>query len=148
LGRQQHQAEPIFEVIEDKGQSAARSRGDDGRPRAYRRLRWLLKRTGRYGTEGKMETDNLDPVLQRLDRIEAALAELLQQRTIKDWYGTDEVAEILSKAEFTVREWARLGRIHAQKRGSGRGKFQSWVVSHTELLRIQKEGLLPIQRPA
>jgi hypothetical protein len=94
-----------------------------------------------------METDNLDPVLQRLDRIEAALAELLRQRTIKDWYGTDEAAEILGKAEFTVREWARLGRIRAQKRGSGRGKHQSWVVSHTELLRIQKEGLLPIQRP-
>jgi transposase len=79
----------------------------------------------------------------RLDRIEIALSELVRQRTVRDWYSTDEVADILGKAEFTVREWARLGRIRAEKKGSGRGKYQSWVISHDELLRIQKEGLLP-----
>jgi hypothetical protein len=72
---------------------------------------------------------------------------LLSQRTVKDWYGTEELAQILGKAEFTVREWCRLGRVRAEKRGSGRGKFQSWVVSHAELQRIQREGLLPVQRP-
>ena len=62
--------------------------------------------------------------------------------TAKDWYTTGELAEILCKAEFTVREWCRLARS-AEKKSSGRGKYQSWVVSHEELLRIQKEGLLP-----
>jgi hypothetical protein len=90
-----------------------------------------------------MEPDQLDLVLERLDRIEAAIADLVRQRTVKEWYGTEEVAHILSKAEFTVREWARLGRIRAEKRGSGRGKYQSWVISHAELQRIQREGLLP-----
>lgn len=82
-------------------------------------------------------------VLERLERIEAALNLLVRQRTVKDWYTTDEVAELLGKDPFTVREWCRLRRVHAEKKGSGRGKYQAWVLSHQELLRIQKEGLLP-----
>ena len=70
---------------------------------------------------------------------------LVSQRTVKDWYTTDEVAKILGRAEFTVREWARNGRINAEKKGSGRGKYQSWVVSHIELLRFERDGLLPIK---
>lgn len=38
--------------------------------------------------------------------------------------------------------WARLGRINAEKRNNGRGPFRSWVVSHAELLRYRREGLL------
>jgi hypothetical protein len=82
-------------------------------------------------------------VLERLARIESALKTLVERQTVKDFYSTDELAVIFGKAEFTVREWCRKGRIKAQKRRSGRGKFQSWVVSHEELQRIQREGLLP-----
>jgi predicted site-specific integrase-resolvase len=95
-----------------------------------------------------MENEDLTLLLQRLDRIESALSELLRQRTVKDWYATDEVAQILGKAEFTVREWCRLGRIKAEKRMSGRGAFPAWVISHQELQRYQREGLLPVHRPA
>jgi transposase len=90
----------------------------------------------------------MDLLLERIDKVEAALDRLVRQGQVKDWYSTEEVAQILGKAEFTVREWARLGRIRAEKKHSGRGKFQSWVIAHAELLRIQKEGLLPILRPA
>jgi hypothetical protein len=79
----------------------------------------------------------------RLDRIESTLAVLLGRGTIKDYYSTDEFARLTDKAEFTVREWCRLGRVHAEKRRSGRGAFASWAISHQELLRYQKEGLLP-----
>ena len=72
-------------------------------------------------------------IAQRLDRVELLLAGLVVQRTLKPWYTTEEVAAILGKAKFTVREWCRLGRVHAQKRNSGRGRFQSWVISHDEL---------------
>jgi Helix-turn-helix domain len=82
-------------------------------------------------------------LLAKLSTIEAALAELRSQQTIRDWYSTDEVAKLLGKAEFTVREWCRLGRVHAEKRGSGRGAFKAWVISHIELQRLQREGLLP-----
>ena len=67
------------------------------------------------------------------------------ERSAHDAHPTqrDAGTGILGKAEFTVREWCRRRRIHAQKRRSGRGKFCSWVISHEELQRIQREGLLP-----
>jgi hypothetical protein len=79
----------------------------------------------------------------RLQRLEALLDRLVQQRVIKDWYSTAEVAQLLGKAEFTVREWCRLARVNARKRACGRGQTQEWVISHTELERIRNEGLLP-----
>jgi hypothetical protein len=90
-----------------------------------------------------MGNEELSLLLQRLDRIESALAELLRQRTIKDYYEIEEFAEIVGKAPFTCREWARLGRIQADKKNSGRGPHTRWAVSHQELLRYQREGLLP-----
>lgn len=80
---------------------------------------------------------------ERLEKIEGMLTVLVERERIKDFYTTDEFARLVGKREFTVREWARLGRIHAQKRRSGRGAFAAWVISHQELLRYQREGLLP-----
>lgn len=95
-----------------------------------------------------MSTDaaprNID---ERLDRIESMLAVLVERQVIKDYYEVEEFARLVGKASFTVRESARLGRIHAQKRQSGRGAHPAWAVSHAELLRYQKDGLLPF-RPA
>jgi hypothetical protein len=90
-----------------------------------------------------MHTEEFQIVMERLTRMESILEKVLERQTVKDYYSTEEVGQLVGKAEFTVREWCRLGRIHAEKKGSGRGKFQSWVVSHQELLRFQKEGLLP-----
>jgi hypothetical protein len=90
-----------------------------------------------------LDNDLLGILLERLDRIEAAIADLAQQRAAKGWYEADEAAAILGRAPFTVREWCRQGRINAEKKGSGRGKYLSWVISHAELTRIQREGLLP-----
>jgi len=53
--------------------------------------------------------------LEPLERIEAAFNPLIQERTAKEWYTTEEMAKIVGKAEFTVREWCRNGRIHAEK---------------------------------
>jgi transposase len=85
----------------------------------------------------------MDPVLERLAKIETALQLLVRQRTVRDYYSTEDVAQILGKSSFTVREWCRLGRIHAEKRASGRGTSLEWMISHEELERIQGEGLLP-----
>ena len=58
---------------------------------------------------------------ERLDKIESMLAVLVAQQTITEFYEVEEFARLVRKACFTVREWARLGRINGQKRGSGRG---------------------------
>jgi hypothetical protein len=81
-------------------------------------------------------------VEERLDRIEQLLAALVERQTVREWYTTEQFAQLVSKAEFTVREWCRHGRVRAEKRNSGRGAFPAWVISHDELLRYQREGLL------
>jgi hypothetical protein len=82
-------------------------------------------------------------VEERLERIESMLCALFERQTVKDYYDIDEFARIVGRAAFTCREWARLGRIKAEKRRSGRGAHCSWAISHDELLRFQREGLLP-----
>lgn len=87
---------------------------------------------------------DLQPVVERLERIENLLANLLAQpQRTREWFTTAEAAEILHKAEFTVREWCRLQRVHAEKRACGRGTSQEWMISREEIERIQNEGLLP-----
>ena len=81
---------------------------------------------------------------ERLDRIEAMLAVLVERQTVREWYTTEQVAQLVGKSEFTVREWCRLGRIHAEKRRTGRGAHPAWIISHEELQRFQREGLLPL----
>ena len=77
---------------------------------------------------------------ERLDRIEDVLRRLLQERTVQEYYSTSAVAQQLGKAEFTVREWCRLGRIRAEKRRCGRGHALEWME------RIRSEGLLPLKK--
>jgi hypothetical protein len=88
----------------------------------------------------------MDDIRVRLERIEAALVVLARRQATQEYYSTDEVARLLRRDPFTVREWCRKGRVHAKKRLSGRGKFTAWAISHEELLRIQREGLLPFGR--
>jgi hypothetical protein len=82
---------------------------------------------------------------ERLDKIEAMLVVLVKRQTSKDFYEIEEFAELVGKSCFTCREWCRLGRIRADKKLSGRGAYARWVVPHAELLRYQKEGLIPIR---
>ena len=89
-------------------------------------------------------TDAVSLLVQDNREFKEMLRLLVQQRTVKEWYSTAEVAELLGKAEFTVREWCRQHRINAQKRRSGRGAFPSWTIAREEVLRIEREGLLPL----
>jgi hypothetical protein len=90
-----------------------------------------------------LSNQEITVIIERLDRIEGALVNLVRERTAKDWYTSEEAARMLGKAEFTVREWCRLGRVNAKKKGSGRGKYQSWVISDEEVQRYRRDGLLP-----
>ena len=83
---------------------------------------------------------------ERLEKIEAMLVVLVERQQAREWYTTQEFAEAVGKAEFTIREYCRLGRLRAEKRQSGRGKYPQWVLSNDELLRFQREGLLAVQK--
>ena len=83
---------------------------------------------------------------ERLERIESMLAVLVGRQTVKDFYTPEEFAGLVRREAFTCREYCRLGRIRALKKASGRGKYASWVIPHDELLRFQREGLLPDRR--
>ena len=85
---------------------------------------------------------------ERLERIEAMLTALVERQKVREWYTTDQFAQLVGRAEFTVRTWCRTGRVRAQKQHSGRGAFAAWCISHQELLRFQRDGLLPMQMPA
>jgi len=84
---------------------------------------------------------------ERLEKIEAMLVVLVERQQVREWYSVEEFSRIVGKAEFTVREWFRHGRLKAEKRNSGRGAMPAWVVSHEELLRYQRFGLHPIRKP-
>ena len=92
--------------------------------------------------------DQVGSLQERMQRLEDAVSSLVDlvrdQRTIKESYTTIEVANILGKKPYTVREWCRLQRVNAFKAMCGRGCEEEWRISHEELLRIQNEGLLPI----
>jgi hypothetical protein len=93
-------------------------------------------------------TAKLTAIEDRQTKIEATLAELrdfvVGQRSVKDWYSPEEVAEILRKQPYTVREWCRYLRINARKRPTGRGDAREWEISRDEVERIKCHGLLPV----
>ena len=80
-------------------------------------------------------------VEERLQKIEVMLAVLVERQQVREWYCVEEFARIVGRSEFTCREWCRRSRINAEKKFSGRGAHASWAISHSELLRYQREGL-------
>lgn len=85
---------------------------------------------------------------ERLEKIEdmatALLAEIRGEKTSKrKWYTVNQAAEYLGVTPYTVREWCRNRRINATRRGVGRGKWREWVISHDEIERYERDGLLP-----
>ena len=89
----------------------------------------------------------LSSIQQSLVKIEAEVTVLTKQRTAKDFYGTKELGGNPRKSRVyrprMVSEWSHPS---CKKKGSGRGSHQAWAVSHEELARYQREGLLPISR--
>jgi len=82
-------------------------------------------------------------IKDRLDRLESMLQTLVERQKVKDWYTTEEFGQVVGKAESTIREHCRYGRLRAERHRSGRGNHPAWVISHAELKRYEREGLLP-----
>jgi hypothetical protein len=80
---------------------------------------------------------------QRLESIEKLLLVLVERQRSQDWYTTQEFGRVVGLSGWTVREYCRLGRLRAEKRQSGRACHRQWVLSHSELERYRRDGLLP-----
>lgn len=87
------------------------------------------------------ETQQLFEMLRELHQKIDLLT--LNSTASKDYYTTQEFAQLVGLSEFTVREHCRHHRLHASKKLSGRGASCAWAIGHEELLRYQREGLLP-----
>lgn len=61
----------------------------------------------------------------------------------REYFSVPEFAELVGRGEYTVREWCRLERIHAEKCDSGRGDAKNWKIPASELGRYRDHGLLP-----
>lgn len=79
----------------------------------------------------------------RLGRIEASIRKISENRPNKEFYTCAEFAKLVNRAEYTVREWARLGRLRAEKTHGGRGRKAEWRFTQAEFNRYEAEGLLP-----
>jgi hypothetical protein len=90
----------------------------------------------------------MSAIEEKLEQILSLVTVLVERQQVREWYSVEEFARIVGRAEFTCREWCRHGRINAEKKDSGRGSYASWAIAHSELLRFQREGLLPVRRPA
>ena len=88
-----------------------------------------------------MSTDTA--IQDALSSMEVMLRRLLEKQQHQEWYSAEEFAHLVGRSAFTCRQWCRLGRIYATKKGSGRGAYLGWAISHDELLRYRREGLRP-----
>jgi transposase len=89
---------------------------------------------------------SIGEILDRLSRIEAALQTLVREKTVKEWYSTAEVAALLDRSEYSVREWCRQARVVAVKKPTTRGLYAQWLISHEEVQRLRNHGLRPITK--
>ena len=85
---------------------------------------------------------------QRLLRAIEDVIALIPASQPQRWYSTGEFGELIDRSPYSVREWARLGRINSRKRPVGRGRRREWEISADELARYRNHGLLPIQQEA
>lgn len=86
-----------------------------------------------------------EDITWRLERIEMLLSKLVEAEPPQEWYDTKTAGEMVGRSAYSVREWCRNGRVHAEKRACGRGAAKEWMISNQELQRVKAEGLLPIK---
>jgi excisionase family DNA binding protein len=93
-----------------------------------------------------MTIDMVPGLTARLSGIEAMLAQILEflaaPKVARECFTVEEVAVMLNKSLYTVREWCREGRINATKRLEKRGGSELWSISVDEVERYRNEGLM------
>jgi hypothetical protein len=63
----------------------------------------------------------------------------------KEYFTISEFAQLIGRAPFTVREWARHLRVRTTRAGA-RGPYAEYRIHISEIARYRSEGLLPQRR--
>ena len=84
----------------------------------------------------------LDSILGLLESRPATMT--LPEVAPRSFYKVEEVAKILDRTPYSVREWCRHGRIHAKKQSASFRGAERWQIAAEELNRYRNFGLLPI----
>ncbi|QDU80731.1 hypothetical protein Pla110_24640 [Polystyrenella longa] len=87
----------------------------------------------------------LETVLTTMEQKVLATNAVPEVSCAREYYSVSEFATEVERGEYTVREWCRLARIHAEKCESGRGDAKSWKIPVDELQRYRDHGLLPLR---
>lgn len=86
-----------------------------------------------------MSVDLSAEIMTELAEMRAMLAEIRDRIAnppeVREWYSVDEVAGMLGKSTYTVRQWCNMGRLIAAKRAERRGGTALWSISTEELAR-------------
>ncbi len=79
-----------------------------------------------------------EQIAARVDRLEG---NVVASRDEKMWFSPEELAEKLQRKPYTCREWARRGRIRAEKVDYS----NKWRIGRDEVARLTAGGgLLPV----
>ena len=115
----------------------------------------VLNGDSELGADRGSDPSKLDQILQilgavnqRLDGLEQSVVDMIKgiatRQPQKEWYSTAELAELLGKSDFTVREkWCNQGRVECQKDPDS-GK---WRIPAQELHRLRNGGSLKPRHP-
>ena len=76
----------------------------------------------------------LSELTARVERLEQELGSGPAVR--KTHYSVAEFANLVGRSPYTVREWARLGRVRATRQGTGCGPYQAFAISAGRELRV------------
>jgi hypothetical protein len=100
---------------------------------------FLFAQLEKVDSQNSMLLENQEKLLEQFQALSARIASIEQPISgmEKKFFSTLEVAELVGKSSYTVREWCRLGRISASKRESGFGDSCEWEVSAEEVERYQ-----------
>jgi hypothetical protein len=87
-----------------------------------------------------MLTELLEGQRQIADRVDRLEGNLAGSRDEKMWFTPEELALEMRRKPYTCREWARLGRINAEKVDY----TNKWRIHRDEVMRLKAGGeLLP-----
>lgn len=106
----------------------------------------VLERIGELAQQIHQLLAHQATVEAKLDEITDLMTQPTEFASTREAYSVVEVAKLFGKSSYTVREWAREGRINATKRSERRGETELWSISAVEVARIKNEGLLPPDR--